>query len=122
MRTVHYSGILRVAITSIPQLIKTARDGRSQADFAQDLGVSQSTLCRYENGDTNPKAEVIERCMRLVHWGNEDGSPSVDELADKVRAQLSREDQAPLRVALAKLIDGLVAEKGMARNMSQHSN
>jgi len=122
MRTVHYSGILRVAITSIPQLIKTARDGRSQADFAQDLGVSQSTLCRYENGDTNPKAEVIERCMRLVHWGNEDGSPSVDELADKVRAQLSREDQAPLRVALSKLIDGLVAEKDMARNMSQHSN
>jgi transcriptional regulator with XRE-family HTH domain len=122
MRMVHYSGILRVAITSIPQLIKTARDGRSQADFAQDLGVSQSTLCRYENGDTNPKAEVIERCMRLVHWGNEDGSPSVDELADKVRAQLSREDQAPLRVALSKLIDGLVAEKDMARNMSQHSN
>ena len=121
MRMVHYSGILRVAITSIPQLIKTARDGRSQADFAQDLGVSQSTLCRYENGDTNPKAEVIERCMRLVHWGNEDGSPSVDELADKVRAQLSREDQAPLRVALSKLIDGLVAEKDMARNMSQHS-
>jgi transcriptional regulator with XRE-family HTH domain len=119
---VHYSGILRVAITSIPQLIKTARDGRSQADFAQDLGVSQSTLCRYENGDTNPKVEVIERCMRLVHWGNEDGSPSVDELADKVRAQLSREDQAPLRVALSKLIDGLVAEKDMARNMSQHSN
>ncbi len=122
MRMVHYSGILRVAITSIPQLIKTARDGRSQADFAQDLGVAQSTLCRYENGDTHPKAEVIERCMRLVHLGNEDGSPSVDELADKVRAQLSREDQAPLRVALSKLIDGLVAEKDMARNMSQHSN
>ena len=122
MRMVHYSGILRVAITSIPQLIKTARDGRSQADFAQDLGVSQSTLCRYENGDTNPKAEVIERCMRLVHWGNEDGSPSVDELADKVRSQLSREDQAPLRVALSNLIDSLVAEKDMARNMSQHSN
>lgn len=116
------SGIQRVAITSISQLIKAARDGRSQADFAQELGVSQSTLCRYENGDTNPKAEVIERCMRLVHWGNEDGSPSVDELADKVRAQLSREDQAPLRVALSKLIDGLVAEKDMARNMSQHSN
>ena len=119
---VHYSGILRVAITSIPQLIKTARDGRSQADFAQDLGVSQSTLCRYENGDTNPKAEVIERCMHLVHWGNEDGSPSVDELADKVRAQLSREDQAPLRVALSKLIDGLVAGKDKARDVSQHSN
>jgi transcriptional regulator with XRE-family HTH domain len=122
MRAMHFSGILCVAITSISQLIKTARDGRSQADFAQDLGVSQSTLCRYENGATNPKAEVIERCMRLVRWGNEDGSPSVDELADKVRSQLSREDQAPLRVVLSNLIDSLVTEKDMARNMSQHSN
>ena len=111
-----------MAITSISQLIKAARDGRSQAEFARDLGVTQSTLSRYEQGGANPKAEVIERCMRLVHWGNEDGSPSVDELADKVRAQLSREDQAPLRVALSKLIDGLVAGKEMARDMSQHSN
>ncbi len=116
------SGIRRVAITSISQLIKAARDGRSQAEFARDLGVTQSTLSRYEQGGANPKAEVIERCMRLVHWGNEDGSPSVDELANKVRAQLSREDQAPLRVALSNLIDGLVAEKDKARDVSQHSN
>ena len=122
MRYMHFCGTLCVAITSISQLIKTARDGRSQTEFAQELGISQSSLCRYENGDTNPKAEVIERCMRLVHWGNEDGAPSVDELADKVRAQLSREDQAPLRVALSNLIDGLIDEKAMARNMSQHSN
>jgi transcriptional regulator with XRE-family HTH domain len=111
-----------VAITSISQLIKAARDGRSQAEFARDLGVTQSTLSRYEQGGANPKAEVIERCMRLVHWGNEAGSPSVDDLADKVREQLSREDQAPLRVALSKLIDGLVAGKDKARDVSQHSN
>ncbi len=116
------SGIRRVAITSISQLIKAARDGRSQAEFARDLGVTQSTLSRYEQGGANPKAEVIERCMRLVHWGNEAGSPSVDDLADKVREQLSREDQAPLRVALSKLIDGLVAGKDKARDVSQHSN
>lgn len=107
----HISGILRVAITSISQLIKTARDGRSQADFAQELGVSQSMLCRYEKGGANPKAEVIECCMRLVHWGRQDQErePSVDELANKVRTQLGRADQAPLRVALSKLIDGLAA-------------
>ena len=96
-----------MAITSIPQLIKTARDGRSQADFAQELGVSQPTLCRYENGDTNPKVEVIEHCMRLVHWDNQEREPSIDDLANKVRTQLGRADQAPLRVALSKLIDGL---------------
>ena len=97
-------------ITSVSQLIKTARDGRSQTEFARELGISQPTLSRYEQGGTNPKAEVIERCMRLVHWGDQEGEPSVDELAAKVRAQLGREDQAPLRVALSKLIDGLVAE------------
>jgi transcriptional regulator with XRE-family HTH domain len=106
---VHFYGVLRVTITSISQLIKTARDGRSQADFAQELGVSQSMLCRYETGSANPKAEVIEHCMRLVHWGDLEREPSTDELANKVRAQLGRADQAPLRVALSKLIDGLAA-------------
>lgn len=114
-----------MAITSISELIKAARDGRSQAEFAHELGVSQSTLCRYELGQANPKTEVIERCMRLVHWGDwgdQGKEPSVDELADKVRTRLGREDQAPLRVTLSKLIDGLVSEKDKARNMSQHSS
>ena len=109
MRYMHFCGTLCVAITSISQLIKTARDGRSQTEFAQELGISQSSLCRYENGDTNHKAEVIERCMRLVHWEEQEQEPSVDELANKVRTQLGRADQAPLRVALSKLIDGLAA-------------
>lgn len=111
-----------MAITSISQLIKTARDRRSQAEFARELGVSQSTLCRYEQGGANPKAEIIERCMRLVHWGNQERKPSVEELADKVRTQLGRDDQAPLRVALSNLIDGLVIEKDTVRSLSQHSS
>lgn len=111
-----------MGITSITQLIKLARADRSQAEFARDLGITQSTLSRYEQGSANPKADVIERCMHLVHWGQDSGVPSVDDLANKVRARLNRDDQAPLRVALSRLIDGLVAEKDMARNMSQHSN
>lgn len=111
-----------MVITSIPQLIKTARNGRSQADFARELGVKQSTLSRYEKGEANPKAQIIERCMHLVHWSDQMVVPTVEELADKVREQLSREDQAPLRVALAKLIDGLVAEKSEARYLSHHSS
>ena len=47
--------------------------------------------------------------MRLVHWEEQEQEPSVDELANKVRTQLGRADQAPLRVALSKLIDGLAA-------------
>lgn len=102
-----------MAITSIPQLIKTARNSRSQAEFAHELGVKQSTLSRYEKGEANPKAHVIEHCMHLVHWGNQGSEPTVDELAEKVKTRLGRIDQAPLRVALSKLIDGLVTEKNM---------
>lgn len=109
MLSVHLLRILCVTITSIPELFKKARDGRSQAEFAHELGVSQSALCRYETGKANPKAELIECCMRLVHWGDQEREPSVDELADKVRNRLGRVDQAPLRVALSKLIDGLAA-------------
>ncbi|TCV79205.1 helix-turn-helix domain-containing protein [Sulfurirhabdus autotrophica] len=111
-----------MTITSIPQLIKTARNGRSQAEFARELGVEQSTLSRYEKGEANPKAPIIERCMHLVHWNNQAPVPTVEELADKVRERLSREDQAHLRVALSKLIDGLVSEKTGARNLSHHSS
>lgn len=109
-----------MTIPSISQLIKTARNGRSQAEFARELGVRQSTLSRYEKGDANPKAHVIERCMRLVHWGNENHIPTVDELADKVKMQLGRDNQASLRVALSKLIDGLVGENDMTRSKNQH--
>lgn len=120
-RNASINGSHDVAITSIPQLIKAARNGRSQAEFARELGVEQSTLSRYEKGETNPKAQIIERCMHLVHWSTQMVIPTVDELADKIREQLSREDQAPLRVALSKLIDGLVAGKTVTRNSGHQS-
>lgn len=110
-----------MTITSISQLIKTARNGRSQAEFAYELGVSQSTLSRYEKGEANPKAEIIERCMHLVHWNNQEPEPTVDELADKVRKQLGRNDQASLRVALSKLIDGLVTQKSVTADLNHQS-
>ncbi|WP_165833379.1 helix-turn-helix transcriptional regulator [Azospira sp. I13] len=94
-------------ITNIPELIRKARGRRSQAEFAKFLGVSQSTLCRYESGEVNPRAEVIEQCMHLVHGNDDDQGSSIEELVAKVRGRLGRADQAPLRTALSKLIDGL---------------
>ncbi len=93
-------------ITNITELIRIARGSRSQTEFAKFLGVSQSTLCRYESGEVNPRAEVIERCMHLVH-GDDDQEYSIEELVAKVRGRLGRADQASLRTALSKLIDGL---------------
>lgn len=47
--------------------------------------------------------------MRLVHWSHQDEDPSVEDLANKIRCHLGRKDQAQLRVALSKLIDGLAS-------------
>lgn len=105
-------------ITTIPQLIKAARNGRTQTEFATLLGVKQSTLSRYERGDANPKANVIEQCMHLVHWTEKEIEPSVNELADKVMGLLGRDDQAMQRAILSKLIDGLVSEKMATRRAS----
>lgn len=107
-----------MTIKTIPQLIKAARNGRSQAEFANELGVRQSTLSRYERGDTNPKANVIERCMHLVHGVENENEPSADALANKIRVLLGRDDQAMLRVMISKLIDGLVTEKKQGRRTS----
>ena len=112
-----------MTITNIPQLIKTARNGRSQAVFADLLGVRQSTLSRYERGAANPKTTVIEQCMHMVHWLGREIEPSADELADKIRVLLGGDDRAMLRVTLSKIIDGLIVQTktGRAAHSSQRN-
>ncbi|MFC6840637.1 helix-turn-helix domain-containing protein [Xanthomonas theicola] len=39
-------------VNSVADLIRAARNGRTQAEFATVLGVSQSQLSRYERGST----------------------------------------------------------------------
>jgi DNA anti-recombination protein RmuC len=73
---------------------------------------NKSALCRYETGQSNPKKETIEHCMRLVHWVHQEEASSVEDLANKIRCHLGRKDQAQLRVALSKLIDGLASTSG----------
>ena len=39
-----------MAITSVGELVRAARNGRSQKEFAAFLGVKQSSVSRYEIG------------------------------------------------------------------------
>ncbi|WP_374690321.1 multiprotein-bridging factor 1 family protein [Accumulibacter sp.] len=105
-------------ISSVSQLIRAARRGRSQAEFAHELGVSQSTLSRYERGSANPKVDVIDHCMRAVHWDRRHDDSSVGELIDKLYKQVGRDDQAPLRGLLSKLIDSLTLRDNTGANRS----
>lgn len=90
---------------TIPEIIKKARNGRTQVEFADILSISQSVLSRYESGKANPPIEIIEYCMRLVHIS--DQPPSADELADKVKSRLNNDNFVQVRLALAQIIDNL---------------
>ncbi|TFH10435.1 MAG: XRE family transcriptional regulator, partial [Nitrosomonadales bacterium] len=74
-----------MSITTVAELIRTARNEYSQKEFAQKLGVKQSSISRYESGKVNPSVNVIEHCMRLVHSEGTELTPTADELATKIK-------------------------------------
>lgn len=94
-------------IATIPRLIRKARADRSQKDFAFKLGVSQGTLSKYERGQINPPAGVIEYCMRVVNTTQMEDAPTADDLAEKIRRELGREEHAEFRLSISRLIDGI---------------
>jgi len=91
-------------INSVADLIRAARNGRTQAEFAAFLGVSQSQLSRYEREKYDPPARVINVCMREAHIGNGRSVPSADDLAQRVRMTLSSPDKEQVRSAIASLL------------------
>ena len=107
--------------TTVAQLVRAARNGRSQKEFARELGVKQSTVSRYERGKANPPVRVIEHCMRLVHAREEGNTLTAEELAAMVRSELADSNLGDVRIALAKLIDRLVRENPLAHELSHSS-
>ncbi|KFB70346.1 MAG: putative zinc finger/helix-turn-helix protein, YgiT family [Candidatus Accumulibacter phosphatis] len=103
-----------MAITTIAELVRAARNGRSQKEFAHELGVLQSSISRYESGKASPPAPVIEHCMRMVHSGSSEPIPTADELANKVRTALADTSLGQVRLLISKLIDTLTGEYAQA--------
>ena len=102
-------------INSVGELVRAARKGRSQKDFADLLGVKQSSVSRYESGKASPPIGVIEHCMRLVHADGEDESPTAEQLAERVRVSLAAPDLGQVRSALSRLVDAFAPEHTQAR-------
>jgi transcriptional regulator with XRE-family HTH domain len=121
MHIKHYSRCHFVTITTVAELVRTARNGRSQQKFARELGVGQSMVSRYESGRANPPVKVIEHCMRLVHAVGTESAPTADELAAKVLIELANSDLGEVRLALARIIDMLASDHAKARAMSPTS-
>ena len=103
------------SISSVGELVRAARNSRSQKDFAMLLGVKQSSVSRYESGKASPPISVIEHCMRLVHTAGSDAAPTAEQLADRVRVALADPDLAQVRAALSRLVDAFVSDHAQTR-------
>lgn len=115
MLYVHLTGGKMATISSVGELVRIARNGRSQKDFADLLGVKQSSVSRYESGKASPPISVIEHCMRLVHSNGQDESPSAEQLAERVRVALADPELSQVRSALSRLVDAFASEHAQTR-------
>lgn len=48
------------------ELIRTARGGRSQAEFSRLVGCDRSCLSRYESESLGAPPHVISQCLKIV--------------------------------------------------------
>lgn len=104
-----------VTINTVGELVRAARDGRSQEEFADLLGVKQSSISRYESGKASPPVRVIEHCMRLVHTQHIIEAPTADQLAERVRVALADPGFDQVRAALSRLVDAFATEHAQTR-------
>lgn len=111
-----------MAITKVAELVRAARKGRSQKQFADMLGIRQSSVSRYESGKASPPVNVIERCMHLVHTEVAVQVPSAEELANQIRVELAGPKFGHVRIALSQLIDAFANERVQTRSSRSASH
>ncbi|GHT97587.1 hypothetical protein FACS1894154_01280 [Betaproteobacteria bacterium] len=100
---------------SVEKLIRAARNGRSQKEFAALLGVDQSMVSKYERGKINPPISFINGCMRLVHTAEGEVAPTAEQLAERVRVTLSDPNLGQVRSAMSRLVDAVASEHTQSR-------
>jgi transcriptional regulator with XRE-family HTH domain len=115
MRLVHFMDGKMAVFESVEELIRAARNGRSQKEFADLLEVDQSMVSKYERGKASPPISVINRCMRLVHTVESETTPSAEQLAERVRVTLADPDLGQVRSALSRLVDAFASEHAQTR-------
>lgn len=66
----------------VPGLVRRVRraDDLSQRDLADELGVAQATVARWEMGESEPTLSMFQRLLALADWG----LAVVDEAGDAV--------------------------------------
>lgn len=92
---------------SVKEIIRIARGDLTQTAFADLLKTSQSLISKYESGNANPPAGVIDKCMKIIHGKNIEGDVSLKALEVRIRKILSGPAQAEARKAFAILLDSM---------------
>lgn len=92
-------------VFTVRGLIITARGEKTQPQYAAELGISQSSLSKYENGKVNPPTKIIEQCMHELNKRMGKLPPTAETIARRVRRDLAGDKNEQLRAALVRLLD-----------------
>lgn len=92
---------------SVKEIIRAARGELSQTAFAEQLKTSQSLISKYESGNANPPAGIINKCMNIIHGKNVKDDISLAALEVRMRKVLQGASQAQARRAFAVILDSI---------------
>ncbi len=90
---------------SVKELIRLARGGASQKRFAEEIGVSQSSMSKYEAGNINPPTLVIDACLSKLR-NKEKRIPNASDLAKKLVNALDGPEHVGMRRIVEQLLSG----------------
>jgi len=75
-----------LGLVGIGEAIKALRKPRlTQDEFAEKLGLSQSSISQWERGDSLPSADLLPKIARVLDCSVEDLVVGVDAAYDRVR-------------------------------------
>ncbi len=92
---------------AVKEIIRAARGVLSQTAFAVKLHTSQSLVSKYESGNTNPPANIINECIKIIHGENIQEDISLKALEARMRKVLRGPSQAQARKAFAVILDSI---------------
>lgn len=90
-------------------LIRAARGQMKQAEFGRALGnFSQSQISKYEKGEVDPPAAVIERCMAIVAERRTGSAPELEtDLLRQVECVVATPELNQIAVGLSLILASL---------------
>lgn len=92
---------------TVAGLIFGAREmlGMTQTQFAAKFSLGQTSISKYERGDEDPPARVIEECMSIIESNQKKPALTANDIAHRVRTEIAGPEFAPLRKAFAYMLD-----------------